>query len=74
VIGAERNYRGDVVRLKAIHLRQNKPPTAADEIAVKLVVDVPDDAFNPFEVPEIKIELTPAELKAWFDKSPAATP
>lgn len=50
--------------VKAVDLRQNKPATDADEIAVRIRVAIPDELFDPVELPVIELEYVAPEVTA----------
>jgi len=54
--------RDQITGVKATSLRQFKPGTERDEIAVKVTLTIPDEAFNPYELPEVSLTITPAEI------------
>jgi hypothetical protein len=61
--------RQSITKVKAVTLRQSKGVLQADEIAVKVSVVVPDAAFEPFVLPAVTLDVTPAELVALVEEA-----
>lgn len=51
------NYRGDIYKFTIASVRQNKPDRKANEIAVKLILEVPEDAFEDY-MPECTVKVS----------------